>query len=627
MRHSSTFSSVRLALIPPEFRWGGVWSDKAGKSDSALLALIVKRRLTIEEMNEAAERFGGKCLSSIYVNNLSHLQWQCSIGHKWSAIPMSVRKGHWCPICASKSRGVRALLSDGLERCRVFAEKRGGSIITKKYLGSTIRIKVDCGAGHQWMIAPSNLWAGKWCPYCSGNKLDKPLKALAELALLRGGRMVSNNYLGTNIRHAWECSAGHRWLATPSSVKRGSWCSRCAGFKPKSEWYDLMDKAVAKHGGRIISASSSFKGPREPNVLIECSEGHRWRTCCYNIVSKRRWCKSCRLSLSVKKLNLQDMHNLAAKHGGRCISKKYSGSTKHLEWQCASGHLWKAKPSNIGSGRWCPVCKLENLSAHFRRKDSLEFYAAIASSRGGRVLTVEEPRNAQQKLLWECARGHRWLAKANNVQNGKWCPTCSTGYGERICRVYFEDLFSQPFPSTWPNWLIINGTRRQLDGYCPQIRLAFEHQGEQHYKKLLGTYFARTSLLHRKKVDREKMRLCHENGVKLIQVPGIPTMTKLADLREFIYKACKKYHVEVPDDFFTREINLSRAWNYDLIERLTTAAASKGGKCLSHEFVGLNSKYLWECLAGHRWEALGTNIIHRKSWCPKCHFIKLRKKK
>ena len=539
---------------------------------------------------------------------------------------MSVRKGHWCPLCASKSRGEKTVLSDGLERCRSVAARRGGRVLSATYLGSQTHISVECDSGHQWQITPSNLWRGKWCPYCSGNKVMNPLSILSELASGRGGRLVTDDYLGSNVRHEWECSAGHHWRATPGSIKNGSWCPRCAGFKSKPEWFDLMAKTVTNRGGKLLSAMGSFKGPRKPNVLVECSKGHRWRTCCYNLVSEGHWCKRCRLSSSVRKLTLQDMHNLGVKHGGKCLSENYVNSSTHLEWECGLGHRWKAKPSNVGSGRWCPVCKGEILSARFRRKASISFYDSIAESRGGKLLTVDEPRNSHQALLWQCARGHRWKAKANNIQNGKWCPTCSSGYGERICRAYFEDLFCRNFPSTWPEWLVIKGTRRQLDGYCPELGLSFEHQGEQHYSEMLGSHFARTPLSHRKAVDRRKIVLCRRNGVKLIQVPEIPRLTKLEDLRQFIYTECRKNGVEIPEDFFTRPINLSRAWNFNLIERLTAAATARGGKCLSDEFVGLHRKYLWECTVGHRWQAAGSSVIHRKSWCPQCHFAKLRKR-
>ena len=59
-----------------------------------------KARGTIEEMRQMAGNRGGKCLSTHYINNSTKLEWQCSKGHRWAAIPTNVKTGSWCPVCA-----------------------------------------------------------------------------------------------------------------------------------------------------------------------------------------------------------------------------------------------------------------------------------------------------------------------------------------------------------------------------------------------------------------------------------------------------------------------------------------------------------------------------------------------
>ena len=47
-------------------------------------------------------------------------------------------------------------------------------------------------------------------------------------------------------------------------------------------------------------------------------------------------------------------------------------------------------------------------------------------------------------------------------------------------------------------------------------------------------------------------------------------------------------------------------------------AKSKGGKCLSTEYINARIKLKWECLEGHQWENQFHHIHLRNQWCPHC---------
>ncbi|MET3653921.1 Zn finger protein HypA/HybF involved in hydrogenase expression [Dyella japonica] len=60
-----------------------------------------RRALTIEAMQAAAARQGGRCLSHTYVNTTTKLTWQCQWGHVWHAVPNNILyQNAWCPNCA-----------------------------------------------------------------------------------------------------------------------------------------------------------------------------------------------------------------------------------------------------------------------------------------------------------------------------------------------------------------------------------------------------------------------------------------------------------------------------------------------------------------------------------------------
>jgi len=62
----------------------------------------MRRKVTIEEMQEIAKERKGKCLSSKYIDSKTKLKWKCEKGHTWETLPTIVKRGSWCPICMGR---------------------------------------------------------------------------------------------------------------------------------------------------------------------------------------------------------------------------------------------------------------------------------------------------------------------------------------------------------------------------------------------------------------------------------------------------------------------------------------------------------------------------------------------
>ncbi len=61
-------------------------------------------RQIFDELQNLATAKGGRSLSLSYKNSLTKLEWECERGHRWLAIPQSIRRGHWCPTCVRKDK-------------------------------------------------------------------------------------------------------------------------------------------------------------------------------------------------------------------------------------------------------------------------------------------------------------------------------------------------------------------------------------------------------------------------------------------------------------------------------------------------------------------------------------------
>jgi hypothetical protein len=116
---------------------------------------------------------------------------------------------------------------------------------------------------------------------------------------------------------------------------------------------------------------------------------------------------------------LADMHKWAKKRGGKCLSEKYVNCISPLEWQCAKGHIWMATPDQIKNRNiWCTKCNKINKKAKMLNRLQI-----IAEQHRGKCLSKEYV-NINTSIDWECQKGHRWSARPETVQNGKWCPFC-----------------------------------------------------------------------------------------------------------------------------------------------------------------------------------------------------------
>lgn len=99
---------------------------------------------------------------------------------------------------------------------------------------------------------------------------------------------------------------------------------------------------------------------------------------------------------------------------------------------------------------------------------------------------------------------------------------------EKKCREIFENIFRRPFPSARPDFLRRkNGYCLELDGWCPELKLAFEYQGSQHYKFNKRFHRSMEDFEKQKQRDEEKKKLCEKHGVKLIEIPYTVPYEKL----------------------------------------------------------------------------------------------------
>lgn len=276
--------------------------------------------------------------------------------------------------------------------------------------------------------------------------------------------------------------------------------------------------------------------------------------------------------------HIETAKEIALKNKGICLSSSCIGVNTKLLWRCNNNHQWLSTLRCIKLGSWCPDC------ARAKSKTPIELLKKKAKTHGGQLISLEF-KNKENKMEWECVKGHRWFAKWNhvkdgswcpfcakvarvsfndaimlasnnngkltsspeafinnrsklnwecnlghkwkatysNVSQGTWCPDCQIGKTERFCREVLESLFKKPFPKIRPNWLIgPKGYALELDGYNAELNIAFEYNGSQHYEVV----YKGQDLEYQKQKDDLKLKICEQKGIRLIVIEEIRYPTK-----------------------------------------------------------------------------------------------------
>ncbi len=306
----------------------------------------------LNRIRDYAKSKSGECLSNIYVDYDSYLDWECREKHVWSATLHNVIGGYWCGVC--EKRRPRVLTIDDMEKV---GEDYGHMCLSDEYKNAHEELYFQCAYGHFWSTNAMNIRKsnrGVHCPKCD---LGSKLNDICKLAYDNGGRCLAVEYVHCDEKLEWECQKKHKFSMTTSKVKLGYWCQVCNDKGKSSKQLDKL-QAIANDKGGVCLSTEYING--DTPMEWRCKQDHTWKTTSKNIM-RNLWCSTCAKSGSVntKCHNFYiKMQNIAKEKGGRCTSDKYINSTTKLDWICEKGHEFSLSPRYVEN--WCKLCKKNN---------------------------------------------------------------------------------------------------------------------------------------------------------------------------------------------------------------------------------------------------------------------------
>jgi len=319
---------------------------------------------------------------------------------------------------------------------------------------------------------------------------------------------------------------------------------------------------------------------------------------------------------------LDKIKNIIKDKGIICLSTDFKRIDLNMEWKCDNGHYFTRTFRSLKSHSFaCSLCKKAA-----KQEKYLSILRDIAKERGGSVIS-ESYKTSRIKLKFKCINNHEFEAIPSHiVHSHQWCKECNINVYEEICRVHFETLFNKSFPNVRPDWLknLKTGKNLELDGYCEELKLAFEHQGEQHFNHEI--YNNTAAYNNQKERDQMKKNLCDKLNITMIEIPELEKNLKIRLLRDFIKIELLKVRPElIQSNFDLIPIDTNKIYFKDNdkirsiahMKRLHKLADENGGWCLSTECFNQETPVTMKCKFGHEWETEAHSIF-RKTWCPRC---------
>jgi hypothetical protein len=440
---------------------------------------------------------------------------------------------------------------------------------------------------------------------------------------------------------------------------------------------------VKQSNGKVIKGFYTNKTSR---FLLGCENGHEWEAQAQTILAGS-WCRKCfNEKKAGKHLTLRDgleqAKSIAAKRKGRCLSVEYINNTKHLEFECNNGHIWKARLGDVKKGTWCPYCgkgiRERLCRSLFEQITSLQFPKKrpnwLLNTRGKQMeldgfcesINVAFEHHGEYHYIQNkhFQRENESLERRKVDDNTK----------SELCKKYNIDLIIIPYNiktnqlksfiykelSNLKLDIILNNNIN--DDYVVSNELEeLNSIAEQRGGQCLSMIYLGVDKKHKFQCAEGHIWECLPANIKSKRKSWCPIckpsrigdsnrkyslndMQRIANQKNGIFLSSTFKSV---NDKYLWQCEFGHQWNAapmdilkgrwckkcsisnrkDSISKMQILAESKNGLCISTEYVNSQTKLIWQCELGHQWEAKPNNIKHKNSWCPYCSVKKTTNRK
>lgn len=172
-----------------------------------------------------------------YVNNSTKINiFHKKCNREFSIIPRDFTRRKRCSLCNKKMKLTTKEFEEHIRKTD--GDKYS---LLSEYISDSEKVKLkhnECG--HIWNISPSHYKQGKRCPKCKGVNKKTTIEFKQEMKSIIGDQYILlEEYKGANkkikVMHNSSNCNNHIYETTPSNIKRGRGCPKCAVLSRSGE--------------------------------------------------------------------------------------------------------------------------------------------------------------------------------------------------------------------------------------------------------------------------------------------------------------------------------------------------------------------------------------------------------
>jgi very-short-patch-repair endonuclease/DNA-directed RNA polymerase subunit RPC12/RpoP len=319
--------------------------------------------------------------------------------------------------------------------------------------------------------------------------------------------LLSTEYKNAHTKLSYLCPSGHQHNSSWSKFREGIRCPLCSWKRlgdARRKSVNIIKESMQREGYLLLSDYS--KDAKSP-IKCSCPKGHIYQTTWDRFNGGNR----CTICANWKRgqtfiLSKEDVCKAIIKEGYIPLLLTYVRSNDKFDVQCPAGHTYGTCWDYFRCGVRCPKCAgnqkltLEQINAFFEQNKYQ--VSKIENTPYGPNVHYICPLQHRNRMIW------------SNFQQGHRCPKCSTSVNEKKLGEILEGIF--PGKVRHLDNLDCLGLQK-VDYSVRDLHLAFEYDGEQHFKSV--EYFGgQEGLLRQQERDTRKESKCQENGYVLIRV-------------------------------------------------------------------------------------------------------------